>query len=212
MGDEHHHHEREIARTDALVDDRLCEERQDKAQYAGCEHRQRELCKVVFIGPQILQQITQFQPLVLVALFLVELGRRLQQQGDAFAVGRAGKEIGGSERRDSLLRASGRFRAVGQFPTLYPCLQKLLLGVFEQSRCRIGDIYPPFTAFAGDSVDHHEMLLVPVDDARQVGFVAQLMPRDLDARSTETDRLRSIADPQQRDAFARDVAPLAQIL
>ena len=56
------------------------------------------------------------------------------------------------------------------------------------------------------------MLLVPVDDARQVGFVAQLMPRDLDARSTETDRLRSIADPQQRDAFARDVAPLAQIL
>lgn len=68
---------------------------------------------------------------------------------------------------------------------------------------------PTIAAFAGDSVDHHEMLLVPVDDARQVGFVAQLMPRDLDARSTETDRLGSIADPQQRDAFARDVAPLA---
>ena len=39
LGDEHHHHEREIARTDALVHDRLREERQDQAQHAGREHR-----------------------------------------------------------------------------------------------------------------------------------------------------------------------------
>ena len=206
LRDEHHHHEREIARADALVHDRLREERQDQAQNAGREHRQRELCKVVFVGPQVLQQITQFQPLVLVAFLAVEGRRRLQKQSDAFAVGKACRKIGRSERGGPLLRA------VRQFPALYPCLQELLLGVFEQSRCRIGNIHPPLAAFAGDLVDHHEMLLVPVDDARHVCLVAKLFPCDFDARGTEADRFRGVADPEQRDPFAREVAPLAQIL
>ena len=64
----------------------------------------------------------------------------------------------------------------------------------------------------GDAVDHHEMLLVPVDDTRQRGRIAQLFPRDLDPRRAETDRLRGVADAQQRDPFTRDMTPLAQCL
>ena len=85
LRDEHHHHEREIARADALVHDRLREERQDQAQHAGREHRQRKLCKVVFVGPQVLQQITRFQPLVFVAFLAVEGRCGLQKQGDAIS-------------------------------------------------------------------------------------------------------------------------------
>lgn len=145
-------------------------------------------------------QTGELQPLVLVALLLVELGRGLQKQCNALAVGKTCRKIGRSEREGSLLRV------VRQLQALYPCLQELLLTVFEQSRCRIGNIHPPLAAAPGDAVDYYEMLLVPVDDAWQVGFVAQLMPRDLDPRRAETDRLRGIADAQQRDPFTCDMA------
>ncbi len=64
----------------------------------------------------------------------------------------------------------------------------------------------------GNTIDHDEVLLVPMDDARQICLVAQLLPRELDARRTESDSLGGIADAQQRNALARDMALLAETL
>ncbi len=49
----------------------------------------------------------------------------------------------------------------------------------------------------GNTIDHDEVLL---------------LPRELDARRTEPDSLGGIADAQQRNALARDMALLAETL
>ena len=61
-------------------------------------------------------------------------------------------------------------------------------------------------------IDHHEVPLVPMDDARQRHLVAELLPGDLHARRTEADALRRIAYPQHRHPLAGDVASLAEVL
>ena len=71
-------------------------------------------------------------------------------------------------------------------------------------------MYPGPATPALYAVDHDEVVLPPVHDARQHGLLTQLSECQLHAHGAEPHRLRRVADAQQRHALAGDVAPLAQ--
>ena len=71
-------------------------------------------------------------------------------------------------------------------------------------------MYPRFPPAALYAVDYDEVVLPPVHDARQHRLLAELCERQFDAHGAEPHRLRRVADAQQRDTLAGDVAPLAQ--
>ena len=71
-------------------------------------------------------------------------------------------------------------------------------------------MYPRFPPAALYAVDYDEVVLPPVHDARKHRLLAELCERQFDAHGAEPHRLRRVADAQQRDSLAGDVAPLAQ--
>ena len=89
--DENHDHERKVAVPDTRIDDRLGQERKNQTEYGSNQHRKAELEQVGFVRPQITQHRGEIQPFVLIALLGIELRFRLQQEGNAFGRGIAGK-------------------------------------------------------------------------------------------------------------------------
>lgn len=107
----------------------------------------------------------------LVGLFAfggIELGLRLKQERNAFAG-----------------LAFVIFAA-------YPAVEELLFGVLQQSCARVGHIDFP----APYLIDDHEMVLPPMHDAGQRGFVFQLLERQVYAQGLEADFLSRRADTQ----------------
>ena len=194
LRDEYHHYEVEVARADAGVYHGLGQERQDEADDAAGEHGQQELDDELPVGAEIPRHAPESQPPVLLALLLVEPGGRLQQQCDAqaFCFGIAVPCI--------------------VIPYGYPRLQELLPGVAEQSGGGVRDMYPRFSPAALYAVDYDEVVLPPVHDARKYRLLAELCERQFDAHGAEPHRLRRVADAQQRDTLAGDVASLPQRL
>ena len=98
------------------------------------------------------------------------------------------------------------------FPCLEPGLAEGLLCICQESGRGIGHLDDITATSLPYLIDHHEVPMVPVDDAGQRHLVAELLPSDLHARRTEADALRRIAYPQHRHPLASDVAPLAEVL
>ena len=116
LGDENHHHERKVAIPDTRIDDRLGQERKDQAEYGSNQHRKAELEQVGFVRPQITQHRGEIQPFILIALLCIELRFRLQQEGNAFGRGIAGK----------VTLQNGIFGS-----SLQPRFEKLSFAIFE---------------------------------------------------------------------------------
>ena len=194
LGYQQHHHEGEVAGADTGVHYGLGDERQYQADDAGHEHRQEYLHDERLVRAQIAEDVAEAELLLFVSLLLVELGSRLQHQGYAVGVCRY-----------------GIFTFI-VFPCLKPGPEERLLGIGQESGCGIGHLDHISAASLPYLIDHHEVPLVPVDDARQRHLVAELLPGDLHARRTEADALCCIAYPQHRHPLAGDVASLAEVL
>ncbi|ETK01758.1 hypothetical protein N425_08030 [Tannerella sp. oral taxon BU063 isolate Cell 2] len=105
---------------------------------------------------------------MLVPLLFVKQLRGLHQQGDAF------------------------FFSVGTGAD--PMLAKVLTGVREKSFTRVGDENGIAFPLLSYGIHHHEMLLIPVNDTGQKGFVGQFLESQSPADSTESDLFSSFAD------------------
>ena len=98
------------------------------------------------------------------------------------------------------------------FSGLDPCPAEGLLGIGQESGCGIGDLDDISTTLLPYLIDHHEVSLVPVDDARQRHLVAELLPGDLHACRTEADALRRIAYPPLGHPLTCDLTSHAEVL
>ena len=134
------------------------------------------------VGRQVAQVVSQVFFLFLpVVLHPEELGRGTQRQ------------------RRSALHAA--------LPCHGPAFAEPLLVHFILSLGRVRYQESPFSSLPPYAVAHHEVPLVPVQDAGQRHLLHQLLQRDAHPLRAEPDALRRLADAQHGHALAGDVAP-----
>ena len=177
----------QIAVVDSVIDDPLCQKREDQADHAAGQHGEEKLDDEFSVWPQIIHHIPDAKDRLFggIVFLFVKAGRRFDDQRGA------DREV--------------------IFPGRIPTLQEILFIVFQQPARRVGYIDPVVVFLARlpvlfDVVDHDEVPLFPVNDQRERNVVAQLFPRQLDSFGTETDQFGRIADAQHRNALAGNMA------
>lgn len=145
------------------------------------------MCKKALVSEQVFPE--EFQPVLCggcITLLLIEQVGRLQQQGHPFL----------------FALGAGTDPVITEF---FPRIGKQSL-----SRISRGDsaIFPVFPY----PVHHHKVLLLPVDNARQRGFLRQLVEGEASSHGMESDLFRRTADTQQRHAVTPDKAVFTQVL
>ena len=164
--------ERKIPVADAHIHQRLREERKDQLQQRTHQHPQQQLHKLLPVRKEILGKEQQpFSCLFIgLVLLLIELRRRFQCQCRP------------------LLLAVG----LGHQPTL----PHFRFGIGHELRSRIGNVVSESVLPLADVVQHHEMVLVPVQHTWQRHILVQLLQGNAHAQSAETDTFRRIADAE----------------
>ena len=166
----------QVTVTDTHIHQRLCQKWEDKLQQARCQHSQNQLNQLFTIRRQIFKKETKTAT---AGLFLVPLPLEFRAR---------------FKRKCSSFLFSIH---LSRQPTLF----KFFLTVRNQLTCRISDIETVATALLLYIITDHKVVLVPMQDARQRYVLFQLLQRDTDPRSTETDGFRRITDAQHGNSF-----------
>ena len=141
-----------------------------------------------FIGQQVLEEEGEAVPAVLLFFVFpfIEFGRRFQ----------------------------GECRSL--FLPFRPCHQPaplhLLFGVYDVLRGGVGYMEPVSVPFLPDVIAHHEVVLVPVQDARKRHVFLQLLQGNTHSRCAETDGFRRVTDAQHGYPLACDEGAFAERL
>ncbi len=97
-------------------------------------------------------------------------------------------------------------------PCHQPALLHLLFGVYDVLRGGVGYMEPVSVPFLPDVIAHHEVVLVPVQDARQRHVFLQLLQGNTHSRCAEPDGFRRVTDAQHGYPLACDEGALAERL
>ena len=97
-------------------------------------------------------------------------------------------------------------------PCHQPALLHLLFGVYDVLRGGVGYMEPVSVPFLPDVIAHHEVVLVPVQDARKRHVFLQLFQGNPHSRCAETDGFRRVTDAQHGYPLACDEGAFAERL
>ena len=190
MRQQHQPHKANVAATNAHIHNGLGEERKQQLHACAGQQTQQQLRPKTLVAahvtPQKCSLLAGFGPMVL-PLSLKKSRLRLEQQGYAHIapVALAAHPV--------LIELIG---TVGQFA---------LAGV-GHVECMLA-VAPPFHA-----VQHHKMLLIPVQDAGQHVLRNQIFCRDAPTHGFEAQLLGAAAYGQQRHAQLVELAQLAYLV
>ena len=191
LGNQNQSNKRQIIVADTLIDDSLCEKRCNQGKDAPEDHSDDNLNILRLVGKQVAKKVAQiFFPFFFIVFIIIEIGGRLQQQcrSRVFPVA---------------------FRAVPASAEFFPVHY-----VFFS--CGIGDEEPhpltpsPLERAGGEVIQHHEMILIPVQNAGQGSIFRQLFERNSYALRMHADAFGGIADPQHGNAFTSNETPIPQ--
>jgi len=186
LGYEYQPDKMNIFPADAGVHDGLREKREDELKDAADEQSQYKLPEKTLVFQQITTEkfYPVFRPQLIAFLFIEQLGR-FQKQSHPF------------------------FFATGLGAD--PMIAKLFLRIGNQSFSGIGNIYFISFPIFLDIVNHYEVILIPMHDARQQCFFCQFIKRELSADRMKADFLRRFANSQHRHAFPPNKTVVTQM-
>lgn len=189
LGNEDERDETEVAVPDAHVNECLREEGEYHLQQAAQDHARDELHELSLEGKEIAGKEEQ-----------VALRRFLR-----FVVHRGKVRPGFKKKR--------RSHVAPVLARRNPALTELGFVVFGALRRRVGNVEgASAAALLPHLVEHHEMVLVPMEYARQLRLVGYLLHGGPDADGAHADALRRITDAEHRHPLPRNERAFAQRL
>ena len=169
--DERQPDERDVFAAYPCVYERLREEREDELQQAADEEAEDELRKEAFVSGEVFPEETHtiFCGFQVSFLFI--------------------KETGGFEQQHNALLFPSRPRAD-------PMLAKFFTRIGDKAFSGVGDGYfAGFSSFA-DGIDHDEMVLIPMRNARERDFFDEVVKRKPSAHAPQSDFFCRLTDTQ----------------
>ncbi len=185
LGDDDQHDEVDVVHHDAVVHHVLQQEGEEKLEDAAQHEARHQLPQQGLVTFKVVQYVTGAL-LVQSLLVLIEEGRRgFQHEYVSYGL-TVGVPLRGPP-LDHFLPAHVRF---------------------ADHRIGIGNVVAPLA----DAVKHHEVLLVPGQDAGQGDIFFQLLQRHRQGQRLHPDRLGPLADAQHTHPLPADAHPFAQKL